>query len=288
MAKREDKLMKRNIQKATLFCLFLACILLQASAGQEAPGPAVPAALPGNGLAQHPFLYCGEWDYIHPQQTMHLIRDGKEVWSYSIPLDIMLGTKPDKEEFSDCTRLSNGNILFSRRFGAAIITPEKKVVWSYDAPPGTEIHSVQGVGTDHVLLMQNGNPARLLLMDTASGKQEKELVLPTAHPDKIHGQFRRVRMTRTGSYLAAHMDLNKVVEYDSAGKAIWSVDAHAAWSAVRLKNGNTLITGNQYGYVREVNSAGKTVWEITKDALRISAGYGAGSFATGKRKHSDL
>src|SRR6266704_2102444 len=55
MAKEEDKLMKRNIQKAMLFCLFLAGILLQASAGQEAPGPAVPAALPGNGLAQASF-----------------------------------------------------------------------------------------------------------------------------------------------------------------------------------------------------------------------------------------
>src|SRR5438552_825239 len=53
MAKKENKLMKRNIQKAILFRLFLACIPLQASAGQEAPGPALPAMLPGNGLAQH-------------------------------------------------------------------------------------------------------------------------------------------------------------------------------------------------------------------------------------------
>ena len=34
---------------------------------------------------------------------------------------------------------------------------------------------------------------------------------------------------------------------------MWSVEAPSAWAAVRLKNGNTLISGNQHGYVREVN-----------------------------------
>src|SRR5262249_4996516 len=41
----------------------------------------------------------------------------------------------------------------------------------------------------------------------------------------------------------------------------------SAWAAVRLENGNTLISGNQHGYVREVNRAGDTVWEIDKDDL---------------------
>ncbi len=43
--------------------------------------------------------------------------------------------------------------------------------------------------------------------------------------------------------------------------------APSAWAAVRLKNGNILISGNQHGYVREVNSKGETVWEIDKDDL---------------------
>jgi hypothetical protein len=36
---------------------------------------------------------------------------------------------------------------------------------------------------------------------------------------------------------------------------------------VRLKNGNTLISGNQNGYVREVNPNGETVWEINRNDL---------------------
>jgi hypothetical protein len=210
--------------------------------------------LPGAGLAQHPFLYCGEWQAKgKTDQIMHLVRDGKVVWTYAIP---------GREELGDCTRLSNGNIVFSRRFGASEVTPDKKIVWNYEAPPKTEIHTTYPLGLDRVLLMQNGNPAKLLVIHKASGRIEKELVLPTRVPDGIHGQFRHVRVTNTGTFLVAHLDLGKVVEYDQSGKEIWSVPAPSAWGAVRLKNGNTLISGNQHGYVREVNPRGEIVWEV--------------------------
>jgi hypothetical protein len=157
--------------------------------------------------------------------------------------------------------------VFSRRLGASEVTPEKKIVWNYEAPPGTEIHTTWPVGRDRVLIMQNGNPAKLLLIEKASGKVEKEIVLATRDPKSPHGQFRHIRMTKAGTFLVAHMDLGKVVEYDAEGKEMWSVEAPSAWGAVRLKNGNTLISGNQHGYVREVNREGKTVWEINKNDL---------------------
>ena len=140
-------------------------------------------------------------------------------------------------------------------------------MWNYEAPPKTEIHTTYPMGLDRVLIMQNGNPAKLLVIHKASGKVEKELVLPTRNPDGIHGQFRHVRPTKAGGFLVAHLDLGKVVEYDADGKEIWSVPAPSAWAAVRLKNGNTLISGNQHGYVSEVNPKGETVWEINKDDL---------------------
>jgi hypothetical protein len=163
--------------------------------------------------------------------------------------------------------LANGNIVFSRRFGASEITPDKKIVWNYDAPPKTEIHTTYPVDKDRVLIMQNGNPAKLLLIHKGTGAVQKELTLATRVPDGIHGQFRHIRMTKAGTFLVAHMDLGKVVEYDTSGKEIWSVVAPSAWAAVRLANGNTLISGNQRGYVREVNGAGETVWEINKSDL---------------------
>jgi hypothetical protein len=204
-------------------------------------------------------LYCGEWQRRSTSdQTMHIVRDGKIVWSY---------TNPIKGELGDCSMLENGNILFSRQFGASEITPDKKIVWNYDGAPGTEIHTTWPVDRDRVLVMQNGNPATLMIINKRSGRIERSLPLPTRNPQSVHGQFRHVRMTPEGNFLVAHLDLGKVVEYDVEGKEIWSAAAPSAWAAVRLKNGNTLISGNQHGYIREVNRQGEVVWEIDKNDL---------------------
>jgi hypothetical protein len=44
-----------------------------------------PAKLPGKGLAQHDFLYTGEWDTRKDQATLFLVKGGKVVWTYQIP-----------------------------------------------------------------------------------------------------------------------------------------------------------------------------------------------------------
>jgi len=110
---------------------------------------------------------------------MFVVRDGKVVWTYSIPTEDANGTL---EELGDATMLSNGDIVFCRKIGASEITPEKKIIWNMDAPTGTEIHSVQPIGLDHVLVMQNGNPAKLMLINTKTDATEKEFTFPVLNP----------------------------------------------------------------------------------------------------------
>lgn len=236
----------------------------------RAPGPQHP--LPGRGLAHHDFLCAGQWDTRHEVQTVYLIRGGRVVWSHAMPNRDALDRF---QEFSDIHLLSNGNLLFARKTGATEITPDKEVVWNYECPPGTECHTAQPIGPDKVFLCINGAPAVARLVNKRSGKIEMEHALqskplppdPRHQGGAIHGQFRHIRMTRAGTYLLAHPDLNKVAEYDREWREIWSVPAPSAWTAVRLPDGNTLIGGNQHGYVREVNPAGETVWEVLKDDL---------------------
>ncbi len=51
-----------------------------------------------------------------------------------------------------------------------------------------------------------------------------------------------------------------MVEYDKDFKPIWTYEIRGPWSAVRLKNGNTLINSESGHVVREVNSKGQTIW----------------------------
>lgn len=189
--------------------------------------------LPGHGLAEHPFLYCGEYDYIHPDLTMYLVRKGKLEWTYSIPTNMMIDGKSKMAEFGDCTRFSNGNILFSYRWGASIVTPEKKIIWDYRAAPNTELHSAQPAGKNRVLLAQNGAPGKLLLINTVSGKIEKELALPTTNGEGIHVQMRRAHLTKAGTFLVGLMEERRVVEFDAEGKEVWSYKCPDIWTGPR-------------------------------------------------------
>jgi hypothetical protein len=161
--------------------------------------------------------------------------------------------------------------VFARRSGASEVTPDKRIVWNYVAPRGTEIHTAYPIDNDHILVMQNGDPAKLLVIrktfEDPAGEIERELTMETRVPTAPHGQFRHVRMTPDGTFLVPHMDLGRVVEYSPDGKPLWSVDAPSPWAAIRLKNGNTLISGGQSGYVREVDKAGKTVWDLEQAGL---------------------
>jgi hypothetical protein len=211
----------------------------------------IPAGLPGNGKAEHPMLYIGEG-----YNKMFVVNQGKVLWSYSTG---------QGWEYDDVWMLSNGNILFSRMQYVAIVTPKKEVVWRYDAPAGTEIHSCQPIGQDKVLFVQNGLPPKIFIANIKTGTMEVEHALPAVSlTDKgtVHGQFRRVRYTAQGTYLVPFMEMNRVVEYDKDFKEIWDYKIAQPWAAIRLKNGNTLITDERDILLREVNPRKETVWEL--------------------------
>ena len=185
---------------------------------------------------------------------MYIVRDGKIAWSY---------IHPGKGEISDAVLQPNGNILFAHQYGITEVSAEKKVIWNYDAPANAEIHTAQPFGTDRVWFVQNSDPAKFAIINKATGKIEREVVLPVKNPKNTHGHFRHARMTDAGTLMVAHMDLGKAAEYDLNGKELWSLAVPGIWSATPLKNGNVLIVGNSKKSVFEVNRAGQTVWEWT-------------------------
>ena len=93
---------------------------------------------------------------------------------------------------------------------------------------------------------------------------ERELPLPVGNPRALMGgDAARARLTRPG-LIWWRTDSRKVVEYDETGKAVWSANVPGAWSAVRLRNGNTLVCGKG---AQEIDPQGKTVWEFSSAAV---------------------
>jgi hypothetical protein len=210
--------------------------------------PLAPARLPGRGLARHDFFYAGEGK----QEQMFIVRGGKVAQSY---------VYNGRGEISDATLMSTGDIFFAHQFGVTEISADRRVVWNYDAPTNTEIHTGQPIGTNRVWFIENGDPAKLVVMDKTTGTVEREFVLPVGNPKGTHGQFRHARLTEAGTLLVAHMDLGRVCEYDTTGKELWSIKVPGIWSVAPLKNGNILTAGGRG--VAEMNRKGETVWKWT-------------------------
>jgi len=89
---------------------------------------------------------------------------------------------------------TNGHVLYARMTYLEELTPKKEVVWHYDPPAGTETHSLQPIGLDKVLFVQNGTPAKIIVMNKATKAVEVEHALTDAGAT-VHPQFRRIRMT---------------------------------------------------------------------------------------------
>ncbi|MBI3418246.1 MAG: PQQ-like beta-propeller repeat protein [Verrucomicrobia bacterium] len=208
-----------------------------------------PQVLPGKGLAQHDFLYAGE----SKQRRAFIVRKGQVVWSYDDPAG--------RGEISDAVLLSNGNLLLAHQFAVKLISPEKKVLWNVDAPKGTEIHTAMPIGNEHVLYVQNGDPALVKVVNIKTGETKKEFQVPVGNPKGVHGQFRHGRITDRGTLLLAHMDAKKVCEYDANGKEVRSFPAPNPWGVTPLKNGNFLVVDRPS--IRELTLRGETVATLT-------------------------
>lgn len=215
-----------------------------------------PPTQPGRGIDGHSMLYGGEG-----HNTLFLVHGGKVIWSYG---------SGKGGEIDDVWLMTNGHILYTRQNFVEEITPQKKVVWHYDAPPGTEIHTAQPIGLDKVCFIINGLPPKLVILNKATGAIEVSRDLPAqslTDPKTVHPQFRRLRVLANGGFLLSYLKLGQVVEMDKNFNEVWRYEIPTPWAAIRLHNGNTLIVNERERLVREVSPDKKTVWEFTQADL---------------------
>ena len=210
---------------------------------------------PGKGLAQHPFLFYGEGNNV-----LYVVDHGQVVWTYAFP---------PGGEIDDAWMLTNGHIICTKMTDCYEVTPQKQIVWTYHCPPNTQIHALQPVGLDQVMVVENGEPPHLYILNKKDNSKVLAHELPalSTDPKSIHGQFRNCRITAQGTYLLGFLTGGFINEYDKDWKQIWTCPSPGPWSAVRLKNGNTLIPGDARGFVHEVNPQGQIVWAVESTTL---------------------
>jgi len=204
-------------------------------------------------------------------------KDGKVEWEVEC-----------KYNSHDVHLLPNGNFLLHT--GPATVTemtPDKKVVWRYDAKPAgdnkgrVEVHAFQRLADGTTMVAESGN-RRIVEVDK-DGKIVRQVPLSVKRPD-AHRDTRMVRKLPGGNYLVCQEGDGLVREYDPAGKTVWEyalglggkkeAPGHgpegygtSVYGAVRLASGNTVIAGGNNHRVLEVDRAGKVVWSLDQKEL---------------------
>ena len=190
----------------------------------------------------------------------------------------------------DIHRLPNGHLMVQRGAAEVVeIDPKTgEFVWSYDSGKQggnegkpVEVHSFQPLADGGVMIAESG-PARIVEIDR-DGKIVKTIPLKVEHPHP-HTDTRLVRKLDDGHYLVCNEGDGTVREYDGDGKIVWeyevpmfdkpAADGHGpegfgnkCFAAVRLENGNTLIsTGNGHSVI-EVTPKKEVVWKLEQSDL---------------------
>jgi hypothetical protein len=93
--------------------------------------------------------------------------------------------------------------------------------------------------------------------------------------------MRNSRRTAAGTTLIAEEAIAKIHEVDQSGKVIWSWQApngeqRRSYQAIRLANGNTLISISDPGEIVEVNPAGTVVRSIAGTKMDLQFGWASG------------
>ena len=228
------------MRKRVFLMAALACAVLPLTAQEKVD----------EALARHDFFYAGQ----SKQRRMFMVKDGQVTWSYDDRLK--------RGEISDAVLMSDGHILVAHQYGVAEVTQASETLWSYAAPEGTEIHTIQPIGREHVVFVQNGRPAKAVVMKIPECRIVREFELPTNEKGSVHGQFRNARLSSRGTLLVANMAMGCIHEFTSEGREVDRWEGFLPWSVQEMaKTGNLLITGRK-GKIQEINRQGQTVWEL--------------------------
>ncbi len=217
---------------------------------------AIGSLRPGRAIAdtqiRHSFLAFGAHTYL-------LSEAGETVWEWP-------------ENTRDGWMLPNGNILLvitrvNGEHGGRIVevTRGGETVFRFDGTQ-SEINTVQPLPDGRLMLTEAGAQPRILEIDR-DGKIRFELPLDCQTQD-THLQSRMTRKLANGNYLVPLMGEREVREYTPKGQVVWRAQTpHWPFTAIRLDNGNSVVTGTDGNQMFEFDAASAVAWSLSNDDL---------------------
>jgi HEAT repeat protein len=158
-------------------------------------------------------------------------------------------------------RLPNGNTFIGSRTELVEVDRSGKQVFSF-APRNGELfmraQKLRNGDLACVLTDEMGNGAKFARLDT-NGKEIYSF------PVNVSTYGGRIEVLPNGQVLVPEMHLNRVVLYDKTGKSVWNARVLQPVAAVRLANGNTLVTTYNQNRAIELDKEGEEAAQFKAD-----------------------
>lgn len=209
---------------------------------------------------RHSFFIAG------PKFTGIIGENGAEVWNAGKP-----GAR-------DGYVLPNGHIIVCWADEVKEYNRKKKIVFHYmRATPDMELGTAVRLKNGNTLITESGKRPRLVEVDK---KAMIKIAIPLdPETDNTHMQTRMARKLPGGNYLVPHLLAFAVKEYTPNGKVVkvFKTDSpeigprdakNWPFTAIRLSNGNTLVSLTNGNKVVEFNDTGKVEWKVTNEDLK--------------------
>ena len=242
--------------------LGILALLAFPSANLFGAAAVVPSAQPG-----YAFIACD----VDTSEITKFNAAGEPVWVYAQIRAIDAWPMPDGSvlaAYLPSPRTGN-------KGGVRLIGAAKQTLFDY--PYTDEIMSCQPL-TNGNILINECDAGRITEIDR-QGQPLRSFEVKAKGLG--HKTARLIRLTPQDTLLVGECYSHKLREYDRAGKLLKEWDLPMAYSASRLANGNTLISGYKPAQVVEVEPAGKTVWILT--AADLPTELNIGSFCESTR-----
>jgi len=237
----------------------LACILLLSIQilPIEMQAQSASQTVAGKTDIRHSFFIAG------PKFTGIIGENGEEIW------------KADKSGARDGYVLPNGNILICWGDEVREYNVDKKIIFNFKKSAAeNELGTAVRLKNGNTLITESGKTPRLLEVDQLGQIQITVPLQPET--DNIHMQTRMARKLINGNYLVPHLLAFIVKEYTPTGKIVNTIKTDLPelggrevenwpFTAIRLQNGNTLVTLTHGNKVVEFNPQGTVVWKISND-----------------------
>ncbi len=186
-------------------------------------------------------------------------KESKEIeWEYPL------------EKGWECNSVSctdDGNILFSYKKGARLVSRDHAVLWDIVSPEGCEMQTADVLPDGNILLAWTGHPSVILEAD-AHGNILSRTEFETGIT-KPHSQFRQVSKNSKGNYLIPLMGGNSIYEVSPSGTIVNEISPCSNYFSVLSENDSVywVSCGDKHKFIKINIETGEVLKEIEEDDI---------------------